>query len=214
MSKTEKRKMTKVTLDIKTRALESMVNGSTVSDVAKNIGVSESTVRLWRKQKATLYEYCKKCNKINATGRNKARMRDPVNKTVDEAMWIWYKHQRDAGLRVSGPIIRKQALKFSSGLGENPEFKASEGWLTRWKERHGIRVSGCVEKSSEDNVSNNIAYDEAKDSLENLIKLCEHDNQLQIPPADILALHRIKDKIMLSVFFRQENDNQSLSLKV
>jgi hypothetical protein len=39
---------------------------------------------------------------------------------------------------VNGEILKVQALIFNELLGGDDTFKASNGWLLRWKIRHGI----------------------------------------------------------------------------
>ena len=62
---------------------------------------------------------------------------------VDIATYTWFVDQRLQGTPISGPIICAKALKFYDLLypqlpvGKVP-FKASEGWLCRFKDRHGI----------------------------------------------------------------------------
>lgn len=44
------------------------------------------------------------------------------------------------GTPLSGPIVKPKAIKLYEKLGGTPDkFNASEGWLHRWKKRHGIQ---------------------------------------------------------------------------
>lgn len=67
------------------------------------------------------------------------RLTKPINQFGDEATWLWFREQRAAGCPLSGPLIRLQALRFWSLFGGADSFLATEGWLSRWKVRHGIR---------------------------------------------------------------------------
>lgn len=40
---------------------------------------------------------------------------------------------------MSGPIIAEKALFFNLKLNGDPVFKASSGWLEKFKSRHGVR---------------------------------------------------------------------------
>jgi hypothetical protein len=44
---------------------------------------------------------------------------------------------KDRGSRISRDILMAKAEDFGRHLGR--EFKATDGWLTRWESRHGIR---------------------------------------------------------------------------
>jgi len=43
------------------------------------------------------------------------------------------------GVRVSGSILKAESEDLARKLG-NDEFKATEGWLSRWKVRHDIKL--------------------------------------------------------------------------
>lgn len=46
---------------------------------------------------------------------------------------------RSQGQPISGPLICEKALDMNKKLGGDADFKASTGWLMRFKSRHGIR---------------------------------------------------------------------------
>ena len=46
-------------------------------------------------------------------------------------------NKRERNLPTGGHIIRKKALDFAKELNIT-DFKASEGWLDRWKNRHNV----------------------------------------------------------------------------
>lgn len=54
-------------------------------------------------------------------------------------MYLWFAQKRSEGIPLSGPLLREKALLFNQKLGEDPGFKASTGWLEKFKNRHGIR---------------------------------------------------------------------------
>ena len=57
---------------------------------------------------------------------------------------------------ISGPILQEKALQIAKALDVSPdEFKASNGWLDRFKTRNGIKakfISGEAGDVSEDTV--------------------------------------------------------------
>lgn len=68
-------------------------------------------------------------------------------------MYIWFVQQREKGVLISGEFLKTKAVKFceelegSIGCDPEQEFKASDGWLTRWKKRYEIRrMNICGEK--------------------------------------------------------------------
>jgi len=58
---------------------------------------------------------------------------------LDEAVYLWFKQQRTQGIPISGNILKEKALLLSQKLNENESFSASQGWLEKFKKRHGIR---------------------------------------------------------------------------
>ena len=54
----------------------------------------------------------------------------------------WFIQQRSTGAPISGPLLQEKAKHFSTQLNTETvdrEFKASTGWLEKFKTRHGIR---------------------------------------------------------------------------
>ncbi|KAJ4427113.1 hypothetical protein ANN_24728 [Periplaneta americana] len=69
-----------------------------------------------------------------------------INKAVIE----WFSRIRSQNVPVSGPMIQAKVLEFAAELGDS-EFKASNGWLEKFRKRHDIKFrSICGESSSVD----------------------------------------------------------------
>ena len=63
---------------------------------------------------------------------------------IEEAVYDWYLLARERLISVTGPMLQEEALFTADGM-EHADFKATNGWLQRFKERHNIRqlvVSG------------------------------------------------------------------------
>jgi hypothetical protein len=54
-------------------------------------------------------------------------------------MVLWFSQQRAQEIPVSGAICAAQAKYFFDELKLQGDFNASSSWLTRFKQRHGIR---------------------------------------------------------------------------
>nr|XP_042903372.1 tigger transposable element-derived protein 6-like [Parasteatoda tepidariorum] len=65
------------------------------------------------------------------------RFKDAVNEDVDKATLRWFHEMRQQNVAISGPMIAEKARTFASLLGNN-EIKASNGWITSFRKRHGI----------------------------------------------------------------------------
>jgi transposase len=101
------------------------------SDVGKRFGFSLSTVAtVWKKkdkilQAKTEGSSCKK--KIK-----KLKFED-----LGQAMLTWFHKDRCNNLPISGPVLKTKAEHLVQQL-DIIDFKASEGWLGKFKQRHNI----------------------------------------------------------------------------
>ena len=58
-------------------------------------------------------------------------------KNVDEATYEWYQKVRSKNIPVTGPMLQEKAKRANEELGD-ATFKASNGWLDRFKKRYNI----------------------------------------------------------------------------
>lgn len=60
-------------------------------------------------------------------------------------MLEWFRKARSKNIPVSGPILQQKACAVAAQMGMGQEFKASNGWLEKFKIRYNIKgmtVSG------------------------------------------------------------------------
>ena len=97
---------------------------------------------------------------------NRKILRLATNANIDKAMLTWFKQARSINAPTSGPIICEQAKIIADKLGL-ADFHASNRWLEKFKQRHGIvfRVA-CVESVA---VDTDIVNEWKKAKLANLI---------------------------------------------
>lgn len=112
--------------------------GESAKKVASEMGVGTSTVSDWKKSREKIEKWCS--NQASSSGIKKCKMmKTAVNDKVNEALFLWFTQCRSKGLPVTGPILQEKALQFNKKIGSDPNFKASEGWLEKWKNRYGVR---------------------------------------------------------------------------
>lgn len=71
-------------------------------------------------------------------------MKAATHVDVEKALFSWFMDMRAKNMPLCGSMLQQKALNFASMLGCH-DFKASSGWLQRFKERHatvGKVVSG------------------------------------------------------------------------
>lgn len=120
-----------LTLKEKSKILEEIEKGMTVSLLAKKYGIAKSTVCLIKKKKDVILEAVD--NILNPSKRRTLKV--SVYKLMEKELYKWFLKQRERNLPVSGDIIREKALSLCG----NETFTASDGWLQRFKTRYGIR---------------------------------------------------------------------------
>lgn len=110
-------------------------------------------------------------------------MRTSAFQKEDEATYLWFLQQRPAGVPLTGPLIRAQAVKLN-GLLDGPEkFMASNGGFGRWKKRHSIRMLAVTgEKLSADTAA-------AEDFVKQFVELVADYSPQQIYSADESGLN-------------------------
>jgi len=114
-------------------------------DLAKMFDIGKTQASQILKRKAefmTAYEE-------NAPSDRK-RLKVAGDMEIDEMTWKWFEAARAAGVPVAGPMLQEKARSFAIALGK-PDFKASNGWLDKFKGRHNInQATVCGESESVD----------------------------------------------------------------
>ena len=66
-------------------------------------------------------------------------MKKTRNEEVEECIFMWLIQKRSSGQSISGSLLCEKAIFFNTRLNGDPNFKASSGWLKKFKGRHGTR---------------------------------------------------------------------------
>ena len=100
--------------------------------VAAKYAISLGTVNRVRKRKLDLESLadmnCGSCVK---------RIRLSSNVDINEQVWQWFTAARAKHIPVSGPILQEKARNIAKEL-QQPDFKASNGWLEKFRTRYNI----------------------------------------------------------------------------
>ncbi|XP_054256871.1 jerky protein homolog-like [Macrosteles quadrilineatus] len=132
------------------QALERIDKDESVQSICTDLGVGKSTVNDWRQNRKSIEDFCTQIESEKALS-SRCTLKKPKNELVNDALWVWFMQERRRGTPISGPILKEKAVILHGKLGEEGEFVASEGWLSRWKKRHGVHFLGvCGEKLSAD----------------------------------------------------------------
>ena len=121
-----------------------------VRSIAEKFGCSKSQIQSILAKKDEISEHY---------GANKnahfKRARLSQFKNVDQATYEWYQKARSKNIPVTGPMLQEKAKRANEELGD-ATFKASNGWLDRFKKRYNITskvISGEAGGVSEETVA-------------------------------------------------------------
>lgn len=126
-----------LSIEDKVSVIRAIESGGKMCDVSRLLGLPRTTV-------STIWQSKEKISKAAAQGNSLKKLRVPTFDQIDRAMLQWFQQQRAKHVPLSGPIVKAKAEVFAQQL-DIKDFKASEGWLYRFKRRHGItygQISG------------------------------------------------------------------------
>lgn len=137
----ESRKNNFLSLKDKAEILERLEQGESATNLAREYGISKSTISRFKKRKETIH---KAVTSIYPNNTDRRTMRGTFHPKMEQALYKWYLEQCNQNIDVSTAMLRSQAQIFYNELQEsNYTFSASTGWIKNFKKRFGIgRLSG------------------------------------------------------------------------
>ncbi|KFM64756.1 Jerky protein, partial [Stegodyphus mimosarum] len=139
-----KRKHVSMSIKQKVELLQKMDKGVSVSKLCKEYGIGKSTVYDIKKKKKELFEFLVDSNTPLAMN-NRKIFRYAKSDDHDKVMIEWVRQRRSEGVSLTGPMLMAQAKIFHEEMNLKTECTYSTGWLTKFKNRHGItqlKISG------------------------------------------------------------------------
>lgn len=147
----EKRKRVVLGLNQKLEIIKRLRKGETATSVALIYGIGRTTVNDIKRDADKIEQHVSTMQSMDGDVRTRKTMKPAKYDELDTAMYRWFIQARSQGIPLSGPIIMAKAVEMNNKLDGDSSFKASIGWLDKFKFRHGIRqldISG--EKLSAD----------------------------------------------------------------
>jgi AcrR family transcriptional regulator len=147
-------------------------------DIAKRLGLAPSTLNSIFAKKDEIREQAEKCG--NASKKRKIG-RESTFAELERVLFSWYQQARASNIPIDGTILRGKAKMIAAQLNiEN--FTASNGWIARFKDRHGLVYKKLVGESAAVDSESTEAW------LERLPSLLEGYEQRDIYNADETGL--------------------------
>jgi transposase len=103
-------------------------------DVAKRLGISASTLNSIVSKKDEIREQIRKCGKSSKTRKTS---KESKYAELEQILFTWYQQSRAVNIPIDGCIIREKAKQIAVRLAID-DFAASNGWISRFKDRHGL----------------------------------------------------------------------------
>lgn len=141
--------------------------GRSQKSLADEFGISRSSVQNVLKKKDALLQAYEDNEPAQKKRRNACRFQD-----VNDEVWTWFCRMRAANVPISGPLLQERALCIAAAAGVS-DFKASSGWLHKFKQRHNIN---CAVLSGECKSVNPETVSEFKSRLPDIISEYEPKN--------------------------------------
>ena len=86
----------------------------------------KNTVSTWLENKEKLFTVLEK------SSNKRKKVRESNYPDIDNVVFKWFLSQRGKSIPIDGTFIKEKAMKYAKELGAT-DFKASDGWLGRWK---------------------------------------------------------------------------------
>ncbi|XP_063622089.1 tigger transposable element-derived protein 4-like isoform X1 [Cydia splendana] len=183
-------------IDEKVLLIRSIKAGEKISDVGRRFGFSRSTV-------STIWKNKEKILQAEVDGKSAKKLKKPQYEDLDQAMLSWFYRQRQNNMPVSGPIMKAKAKKIAEQLGLTT-FKASEGWLGKFKQRHHINYY----KMNGEALTDQEILESVRNTEEQQVDEEEEKGDPEPPPSIEQALDAAK---LLEKYFLYNQDDPSES---
>ena len=124
-------KKNSIALKDKIQIISRIEKGEKQIDICRSLGLPKTTFNtIWKKREMFKYESFEVCGDAK-------RSRTSHNKDVDAALLEWFKQAQSRNVSINGPLLLAKANLLASTMGDMT-FKATTGFIDRWKTRHGI----------------------------------------------------------------------------
>nr|XP_012150437.1 PREDICTED: jerky protein homolog-like [Megachile rotundata]XP_012150438.1 PREDICTED: jerky protein homolog-like [Megachile rotundata]XP_012150439.1 PREDICTED: jerky protein homolog-like [Megachile rotundata]XP_012150440.1 PREDICTED: jerky protein homolog-like [Megachile rotundata] len=107
-----------------------------IASAAKKHKVHYTTIRRILERAPEILKFAEKDKKE----KRRQKIRKPLYEELEQQLLIWYTERRATGNFVSDALFLEKAVELKEQIGTSTHFKASAGWLAKFKRRHGIRL--------------------------------------------------------------------------
>lgn len=177
-----RKKRTAITIETKRKILEAKRNGRSQQELSLIFDLTQSTISKILKNESKILS--------SSHDPNRKRVQEGYFPILDDEVLRWFHITRSMNIKISNEMLSSKAVELFEQLKETtPEysdkkFTASQGWLTRFKNRHDLNKKQEIGESQSVDIpvelENSIDL-EYKNSIDDLSKLYDKlDNDMRI----------------------------------
>ena len=133
MASSQKRKFLTLEDKIKLIAFKNENSGVGIREIGEKFGVGKTQVSSILNEKEKLM----KLWETNTSANIKRKKRPAMYEEINHAVFDWFCLARCSNVPISGPMIQQEAKEIAERLNID-NFKASNGWLEKWKHHYNI----------------------------------------------------------------------------
>ncbi|KAJ8954358.1 hypothetical protein NQ318_011030 [Aromia moschata] len=151
----ERRFIKRLSFAEKLQVIEYLKNGMKNKDLSEKYKVHYSAISKIIHNKDKMLQHKETMEKYGAN-KNVLRYSLVHDSLFEKCTFLWFCQKRALGEPVTGPVLQAKAKQFHASLYVDSNFSASNGWLARFKKRHGIRclnIKGEKLSANEDDTS-------------------------------------------------------------
>ncbi|XP_041045228.1 tigger transposable element-derived protein 2-like [Carcharodon carcharias] len=141
-----KRKHVTLTISEKVEIIKKLDKGASVKNLCEVYGVGLSTIYDIRKQREKLFKFCAESDTVEGISERRT-LHSAKSADHDNVLYEWFRQRRSEGLPVSGAMLMEKAKQFHTELRISSACEYSQGWLQKFKHRHGIRLKATGEQT-------------------------------------------------------------------
>ncbi|XP_054016463.1 tigger transposable element-derived protein 2-like isoform X2 [Hylaeus anthracinus] len=83
--------------------------------------------------------------------KQRQRNKKPMNQELENHLLTWFFEKRTIGAHVTDALLLEKAVQLKEEFGASSQFKASRGWLSKFKQRNNIRLVRAYDKEASAN---------------------------------------------------------------
>jgi centromere protein B len=113
--------------------------------IAKQLGLAASTLNSIFTKKDEIRQHTEEC--CNACKKRKTS-KESIFAELETVLFTWYQQARASNIPIDGTTLREKAKIIATQLNID-NFSASNGWVGRFKDRHGLVFKKLAGESAE-----------------------------------------------------------------